>query len=109
MENVKDRLLVFVTHLRMSIRAFETSCELTNGYINTLKEISSPTLRKIHMHYPELRTDWLLYGEGDMLGTNDKPAAPVLQGNNNYVNHSQNVIPASALERTQEHLGVALQ
>lgn len=109
METIKERLQFLASELHMSVRAFERSCELTIGYINTLNEISSANLKRIHDHYPKLSTDWLVYGEGDMWRmTADNNTGAVFQGNNSGTNQ-QNCIPAAALEHAQSQLDESLK
>ncbi len=65
---VSERLKSFVAYKGMSIRAFERSCNLSNGYVNGIETTIMPhKLSSIRLQYPELNTEWLLYGEGDML------------------------------------------
>lgn len=111
MEIIRDRLLTFIEHLRISSRQFELDCDLTNGYVAALNNARSDKLESIHARYPELNMNWLLFGEGSMLtgGSFENHAehnsAPVMQGG---VGNTQTCIPAEALERTQNHLSEAL-
>lgn len=69
MENsVKQRLIYFVNAKQISIREFERSIFVSNGYVKSIsKGIGVDILRRIIDTYPELNTEWLLYGEGEML------------------------------------------
>ncbi|MBB6275506.1 S24 family peptidase [Porphyromonas circumdentaria] len=65
---VKLRLLQFIRHIGISIKAFEGQCGLSNGYISSMRVgIGSEKLDDILRHYPDLNRRWLLYGEGRML------------------------------------------
>ena len=67
---VKERIIEFVNSQKLSIRAFEQRCNLSNGLINNLKySISRASLSKITAEFPQLNTTWLLTGEGKMLKT----------------------------------------
>ena len=56
---------------------FEQSINASNGYVNNIvKSIGVEKLRKIQEEYPQLNTEWLLYGEGDML--KEAPSPKVL-------------------------------
>ncbi|MDE5704046.1 MAG: hypothetical protein K2H70_04400 [Bacteroidales bacterium] len=71
-ETVRDRLIRFIEIKKISVRAFEKACSLSNGYIRQLR--SSPTVDKIESiicAFPELNRFWLLTGEGDMLNNNE--------------------------------------
>lgn len=66
--SVKQRLMQFVEHTGLSVRAFERSCGLSNGYVRSIEQTIMPNkLRSISKQYPELNQAWLLTGEGNML------------------------------------------
>lgn len=68
--SVSKRLKFFIAQKGLSIRAFERSCNLSNGYVNGIETTIMPNkLSSIRLQYPELNIDWLLYGEGEMLKT----------------------------------------
>lgn len=57
----------FIAYTGQSVRAFEMSCGLSNGYVNSIKDgASSKIIGQIVARYPELNTVWLISGEGDM-------------------------------------------
>lgn len=65
---VKQRIKEFIKHKDMSVRAFERSCGLSNGYINSIEQTIMPNKVKIiSLQYPDLNIAWLLTGEGEML------------------------------------------
>lgn len=65
---MKERLMEFIQYKEISNRKFLLKCGLSETYINTLTgNPSGDTIKKIGEAYPELNTDWLLYGEGEML------------------------------------------
>jgi hypothetical protein len=67
-QTIKDRLIIYINHLGISVRKFEIECELSNGYIKNIRQSIMPDkLRKIALCYPELNTGWLMTGEGEML------------------------------------------
>lgn len=58
----------FIKEKDISNRKFLLKCGLSETYISTLTgNPSGDTLKKIESAYPELNTDWLLTGEGEML------------------------------------------
>lgn len=65
---MKERLMEFIKEKDISNRKFLLKCGLSETYISTLTgNPSGDTLKKIESAYPELNTDWLLTGEGEML------------------------------------------
>lgn len=69
-QTIKDRLIIYIKYLKISVRKFEEKCNLANGYIKNIRlSITPEKLRKISLHYPELNTGWLMTGEGEMLKT----------------------------------------
>lgn len=70
MEGFKNRLLAYIEgHLKISIRAFEEKCGLTNGTIGAIK-IKGPSVdnvSKISDACPDLNLNWLVSGRGQML------------------------------------------
>ncbi len=69
MENlVKHRLVSYIKHLLIGQTKFEESAGLGRGFVSNIRGgISTTSLRKISERYPELNTDWLVTGNGEML------------------------------------------
>ena len=66
--SVKQRIIDFIKHIGISQRAFEKAIGLSNGYINNISvSIGHDKLLRISQHFPELNTEWLMTGEGQML------------------------------------------
>ena len=75
--NTKDRIVEFCRSLGISVAAFERACGLSVGYVSSMrKSIGTKCLGKIQAAYPELRRDWLLYGEGEMVAPRSLDNAP---------------------------------
>lgn len=69
---VKERFKEFIAYKRLTQRRFQASIGVSSAYINSITDgIGADVLRKVSIEYPELNTDWLLTGEGEML----RPAA----------------------------------
>lgn len=67
-QSVKERIIIFIKKMRISIKSFERQAGLANGYVNHLRR--SPTTEKLEniiRAFPNLNKDWLLTGEGEML------------------------------------------
>jgi hypothetical protein len=74
---MKERLIEFLAYLGIGQTKFEEFVGLSRGLINNIKGgISSNTINKISEKYPELNTDWLLTGEGEMLKGNTDKSTP---------------------------------
>lgn len=66
--SVKDRLLLFLEHLKTGQTKFEDKAGLSRGQIAKMKNgISTESLNKISKAFPQLDTNWLQTGEGQML------------------------------------------
>ena len=65
--NVNSRILEFVSAKGLSVAEFERLCGLSNGYVRKVKDsLEKRGLTDILRKFPELNSDWLLTGEGDM-------------------------------------------
>ena len=70
---VKQRLIAFAKTKEKSVRAFEIKTGLTVGYVNAIRvSIQPDKIQRIASHYPDLNTEWLLTGEGEMLKTSQE-------------------------------------
>ena len=66
--DIKERFQIFINYKGLSKRKFQESIGVSNSYIQNISNgISAEILKRITKTYTELNTDWLLYGEGDML------------------------------------------
>ncbi|MBP3356359.1 MAG: hypothetical protein J6K95_04255 [Rikenellaceae bacterium] len=75
---LKDRLILITKELKLSGRAFEKECGLTNGaFAGFGDRIGADILNKIIGRYPQFSARWILTGEGEMLRDD---------GNNNLKN-----------------------
>jgi len=66
--DVKKRIKMFVESLNISMREFEKSIGVSNGYVNSIsRSIGIDKINKIIEKYPKLNIEWLLSGQGSML------------------------------------------
>ena len=84
--------MIFIKSINISIKKFEETAGLSNGYINNLKsQPRDENIQKIIQSFPILNRVWLLTGEGDMLLPKDGNVATVVgdgtavAGNSNHV------------------------
>lgn len=77
---VKQRLTEFLKYLEISQSKFEKRIGAGNGFVNNIvKSIGTEKLQSIKREFPELNTEWLLYGCGEMLSCPD-PENPEKHG-----------------------------
>ncbi|WP_040559527.1 hypothetical protein U8527_19365 [Kordia algicida OT-1] len=66
-----DRIIIFIKHKNMSMRSFDMSIKVGNGYTSKQSKsnasIGSDVLERIIDTYPELNPLWLITGKGDMI------------------------------------------
>lgn len=66
--SIKQRIIEFCKEKKLSIRQFEIQCNMSNGYISSMRKgIGTDKLENVLKAFPDLNRDWLLYGEGEML------------------------------------------
>lgn len=66
--SVKERLIEFINHENLSQSKFEKKANLSNGYVNNIKNSISDKVFdfRIHPAFPHLNKVWLLHGIGEM-------------------------------------------
>lgn len=89
---VKQRLVVYIKHKKLSLKRFEELAGLSNGYVNNLKsQPRDKVIKKILLNFPDLNKIWLLTGEGEMLLPKESNVAVVggdgtaVAGNANHI------------------------
>lgn len=74
---VKDRIKQFADYIDISYRELSVQMGASEGYINSIsRSIQPDKLSRLSAQYPQLNTNWLLTGSGEMLNTDtplDKP------------------------------------
>lgn len=69
---VKERIMRFIKWKGIPQYQFERVCGMSNGYLSNLRKAPGGVkLQNIIREFPELNTEWLLYGEGEMLKENN--------------------------------------
>ena len=65
---INERIKKFCEYKRIAVSTFEKSCDLSNGYVKSIKKsLGTEKLDNVLNAFPELNREWLLYGEGEML------------------------------------------
>lgn len=68
MSAVGDRLVEFARSVGLDKASFERECGLANGFIDkTSDRIRRASLTQISQRFPQLNTDWVLDGTGEMV------------------------------------------
>lgn len=84
---------------------FERACGLSNGYVHKIKNsVGKRGLLDIQRKFPELNTDWLLTGEGEMLNDTSSYIANSDHHGTSVAGNGNNVNTTSALEKALESL-----
>ena len=69
---MKERLVLFLEHLKIGQKKFEKECNLSNSFVNNIGySIREVNINKISSKYPELNISWLMTGKGEMLIENE--------------------------------------
>ncbi|MDR2410576.1 MAG: helix-turn-helix transcriptional regulator [Bacteroidales bacterium] len=65
---VKDRLIEFLEYKGLSQAKFAEKIGVSKGYVNNMTENpTQETIMSIKNNFPELNTEWLLTGKGEMI------------------------------------------
>lgn len=65
---VKERLKEYIKNSGITVQSFEKRIGAKNSYVNSIsKSIGANFLKAIEREFPNLNTDWLLTGQGEML------------------------------------------
>lgn len=93
-KTVKERIIEFANAKQITVRDFERCSGLSNGYVNAIRKgLGSEKLSNVLTAFPDLNRDWLLYGEGPMLASDDSAPPPSSAINGS---HSSQAVGAGA-------------
>ena len=82
---VKERLKEFIKSTGMSVKAFEESIGVSNGYVNSIsKNIGIDKISLVIEKYPNLNLEWLFTGKGEMLSTKDEGSSEANEPKTTY-------------------------
>lgn len=103
---VKERLTEYLKFKGVTKSAFGREVEVSAAYVNSITRTISPDiLKRIRLKYPDLNTDWLLLGEGEMLktqSTNSVITGDVSGNGNQIVAGNNNVLRDKEVTYTAE-------
>ena len=68
MNNIKERLKAIARYKELSVTKFEGETGLSNGLVGKVKKPNIETILKVVNRFPEINLQWLLTGDGDMVG-----------------------------------------
>lgn len=72
MDSIKERILAFIRYKKLNNKQFEDICGLGNGFVSKIGySIREPKIELISKAFPELNTDWLVRGIGEMLNNSN--------------------------------------
>ena len=89
---LKQRLLMFIQSLGMTVAEFERTAGLSNGYIKNFKgSLGVDKLENLLRAFPSLSYEWLVRGEGEMTKaevqqTSAGDYSPNVNGSGNSIN-----------------------
>ena len=64
---IVSRIRQIIEYKQVSERRFCIKIGVSNGFLSKVKDIGSEKVKKIVNAYPEISTNWLITGKGDML------------------------------------------
>ena len=96
MNDIVSRIKIFLQSMGIANSAFADVCGIPRPSLSQLlngrnKKVSNEVIDKIHAAYPELNMMWLMFGDGDMLASNN----PNAEGDNAQL--AENAFPGNAL------------
>ena len=104
--NAIERIFQFIEYKGISVSEFSKTIQVSNGYLAKQKSasanIGSHIIEKIVINYPEISTDWIITGRGNML-INSKDT--ILQNQNTHISkqkEKKNFQSATSIENTCE-------
>lgn len=88
-ETIQDRLKAYLSNKGLTMKDFESKAHLSNSTGARLTaKTRNKTIGRIAAAFPDLNTDWLLTGKGEMLQT--PSVTQTVVGNNNIGNNTYN-------------------
>ena len=103
---IKERIYSFIEYKGISIKRFEELCDLSNGYISSMRKgFGRDKLNNVLTVFPDLNRDWLLYGEGEMIKSNNTIINSPVGNNSTQIAGNSNSINCSSLDKAIDEIG----
>lgn len=103
---VKERLTEYLKFKGITKSAFGREVGVSSAYVNSITRTINPDIiKRIRLSYPDLNTDWVLLGEGQMLKpqtANSVSVGSVSGNGNNFVAGNNNNIGTPSKEAVSE-------
>lgn len=74
---IVDRILQIIDFKGINKRKFYIETGLSNGFLDKVKDVGVSKIEDILKSYPDINTEWLVTGKGDMLKPNIKEMPPL--------------------------------
>lgn len=108
MSNTKERLLEFIKHKNITVAEFERQIGVSNGYVkNISKSIPPSKIEKISSIFPDLDTQWLLFGSNLCFDINKKDLTKRLKDFEQHIKADPINIPEEARKLAQTILAAS--
>ena len=101
MNDIVSRIKIFLQSMGIANSAFADVCGIPRPSLSQLlngrnRKVSNEVIDKIHAAYPELNMMWLMFGDGDMLASNNSSS----EGENAQL--AENAFPGNALSNASK-------
>ena len=107
MSNIKERLLEFIKRKNLTTAEFERQIGVSNGYVkNISKSIPPSKIEKIASIFPDLDTQWLLFGSNLYFDVNKTDLTKQLKNFEQLIKEDPINIPDEARKLAQTILEV---
>ena len=74
---IVDRIMQIIDFKGINKRKFYIETGLSNGFLDKVKDVGVSKIEDILKSYPDINTEWLVTGKGDMLKPNIKEMPPL--------------------------------
>lgn len=102
---IKERIYAFIEFKDMSVKKFEELCDLSNGYISSMRKgFGRDKLNNVLTIFPDLNRDWLLYGEGEMIKSNNTIINSPVGNNSTQIAGNSNSINCYSLNKAIDEI-----
>lgn len=109
MDTAKQRLFLVIERKGFTTNSFEKKVGLSNGSVYHAKDTLSPQmLGRISLAFPDINIEWLQYGVGEMLKSQNASETYTANGDNAIAGRNISVPDNSALKQENADLRAKL-